>query len=125
MQMLRQGFREYSRDQRGAYGVMFALMGGFIAAVAHVGVNAYQTQNSATAAEQLIDLTCQKLAYADPALYPTGEAAAAAAQQAMAARLTHGLREAQGAFTVTADKNQPYLVAPINKDDTRADLRRF
>ena len=84
MQMLRQGFREYSRDQRGAYGVMFALMGGFIAAVAHVGVNAYQTQNSATAAEQLIDLTCQKLAYADPALYPTGEAAAAAAQLAEA-----------------------------------------
>lgn len=125
MRMLRRGLRAYGRDQRGAYAVMFALMGGFIAAAAQIGTTAYRTQNSATAAEQLIDLTCQKLASADPALYPTGEAAAAAAQQAMDARLAHGLRETQGTFTVTADKNDPNLVVPINRDETNADLRRF
>ena len=92
MYLLRRMFRAYQRDQKGAYAVMFALMGGFIAMATHVGLTAYKTQNSATTAEQLIDITCQKLAYADPALYPTGEAAAAAAQKALDARIAHGVR---------------------------------
>ena len=125
MYLLRRMFRAYQRDQKGAYAVMFALMGGFIAMATHVGLTAYKTQNSATTAEQLIDITCQKLAYADPALYPTGEAAAAAAQKALDARIAHGVRERQGAFTVTAEKVDPSFAIPINGDETYADLRRY
>lgn len=125
MYLLRRMFRAYQRDQKGAYAVMFALMGGFIAMATHVGLTAYKTQNSATTAEQLIDITCQKLAYADPALYPTGEAAAAAAQKALDARIAHGVLERQGAFTVTAEKVDPSFAIPINGDETYADLRRY
>lgn len=125
MYRLRHIFRAYWRDQKGAYAVILALMGGFIAMATHVGLTAYKTQNSATTAEQLIDITCQKLAYADPALYPTGEAAAAAAQKALDARLAHGVRERQGAFTVTAEKVDPSFAVPINRDETYADLRRY
>jgi hypothetical protein len=123
--MLRRGLRAYRRDQKGTYAVMFALMGGFIAASAQVGITAFRTQNSASAAEQLIDLTCQKIALADPALYPTGAAAAAAAEQALNARIAPGLRDVGGRFSVTATKVTPEFVVPINQDETMADLRRF
>jgi Flp pilus assembly pilin Flp len=125
MRMLRRGLRAYWRDQKGAYAVMFALMGGFIAASAQIGATAFRTQNSTSAAEQLIDLTCQKLSLADPALYPTGAAAAAAAEQALNARMAPGLQDVGGRFTVRAESVTPEFVVPINEDRTMADLRRF
>lgn len=125
MMVLKHIFSAYARDARGSYAVILALLGGFLAAAASLGLTAFRVQNPAIAAEQLIDIACQKIAYADPALYPTGAAVAAAAKQALDARALHALSEKQGEFTVTPSVVDANFVTPIQTDETNADLRRY
>lgn len=62
--------RRYLGDRQGAYAVNFAVGFGMLFLAAHVGIDAMRVQNSNTGAEQLVDLVCQKIQNADPAVFP-------------------------------------------------------
>jgi hypothetical protein len=120
----------FVRDDRGAYGVMFALSLGFLGLAAHVGIDALRVQNSATAAEQLVDIACQKIATADPALYPTADDLKMAIEKQMQNRGVMGSNAGDGVITVEKRLTHADLVIPVTNRpyDQKApytDFRRF
>lgn len=117
--------RAYLRDEGGAYAVFIALMSGTIALAAHVGLNAFQIQNPQTAAEQLVDIACQRVAQLDPALYENENLAAAAVERLLNERRVAELDRAEGRFTVTPQKITSHFVTPADSAGRFADLRRF
>jgi hypothetical protein len=117
--------RSYLRHQGGAYAVLLALMSGFIATAAHVGLTAFQIQNPQSAAEQLVDIACQKIAQLDPALYETPGAAATAIETLLNERRVAGLDQANGQFTVSHAKTHADFVKPVDQGERFADLRRY
>lgn len=106
-------FKRFLRDNRGAYAVNVAMGFGFIMLAAHVGIDAMRVQNSATGAEQLVDIACQKIGEADPALYPTPQALKAAIEQQMSARSIAGTNAGNGTITVEIGATDPNYVQPI------------
>ena len=127
-------FRRFLSDNRGAYAVNTAMGFGFLMLAAHVGIDAMRVQNSATGAEQLVDIACQKIGEADPALYPTPQALKAAVEQQMSARSIAGSNAGDGTITVEigaidAKYVQPIEINPPNQTRatpvmTNMDLRR-
>lgn len=122
---VRRCFARYRQDEGGAYAVMFALTLGFMTLAAHVGLDALRVQNSGTAAEQIVDIACQKIAAADPAIYPTAEALKAGIENQMATRRVAGTDTSDGALTVEIGAPDTSFVTPINADGSHADLRRY
>lgn len=118
-------FNRYLQNESGAFAVLFVLMFGFVFMALNIGITALKVQNPATSAEQLIDLACQKITTADPALYPTADAVIAAGMSALDARLYRGLSNNEGAFNIVPSDPDPRFNSPVNKDGTFADLRRF
>lgn len=110
-------FKRYTRDQGGAYAVLFAMTAGFLALAAHVGIDALRIQNSGTSAEQLVDIACQKIATADPALYPTPEALKNAIEAQMATRRVAGTDVTDGALTVEVVADNVPFVQPLGQSD--------
>ncbi len=128
-------FTHYLRDRSGAYAVNTALIFGTLFLAAHVGIGSMRVQNSVTGAEQLVDIACQKIGEADPAIYPTPEAVKAAVEKQMASRSIAGSNANEGTITVEPGVPDPSYVQPIeinlpnqSKSTTNAtnmDLRRI
>lgn len=128
-------FGKFLRDNHGAYAVNTALAFGFLALAAHVGIDSMRVQNNATGAEQLVDIACQKIGEADPALYPTARALKEAIEKQMASRSIAGSDASNGALTVEIGPLDPTYVQPIEinlpnqlkalPNDLNMDLRRY
>lgn len=116
--------RRYLSDRQGAYAVNFAVGFGMLFLAAHVGIDAMRVQNSNTGAEQLVDLVCQKIQNADPAIFPNAQALKAGIEKQMTGRRIAGVDNADGQLTIEPSKEDSAFVKPIDLDKNYVDLRR-
>lgn len=61
----------FARDERGTYAILAAVGSALIAGAVGVGVDTYRLESARTALDHAVNLTCDRIANADLALYPT------------------------------------------------------
>lgn len=123
-------FARYCRDEGGAYAVLFAMTFGLLGLGMHVGLDALRVQNSSTGGEHIVDIACQKIASADPALFVTADGMTTALAAQMKSRGVIAGEVSSGELTIQKRLTDPNLVIPVSNNRldpiaSYADLRRF